>query len=344
MSIEVRNLSKSFVDGHMAVRGVSFELGEGEMTAFLGPSGGGKTTILRMIAGLEKPSGGEIYISGQRVDHLPPQERKIGVVFQNYALFKHMNVFENVAFGLRVQKQRPDVIQARVRELLRRVDLQGLEGRFPDQLSGGQRQRVALARALANEPRLLLLDEPFSAVDAQLRKELRSWVRKLQQDLHITSIFVTHDQQEALEIADRVVVFRQGQLEQIGTPEEIYDSPDTPFVAAFVGEVNRYRTVIKNGVTDLGVLQFPAGNVPEGQEVVVIVRPENVELMPWSAAADIQGIVLATTFLGEFYKVDLELADLVRITAHVPKALGGALREQERVALQIKATKIFNVA
>ncbi|MTV48222.1 ATP-binding cassette domain-containing protein [Heliobacillus mobilis] len=341
MSIEVRKLSKIFADGHRAVQDVSFELLEGEMTAFLGPSGGGKTTMLRMIAGLETPSSGEIYLSGRRVDYLPPQERQIGFVFQNYALFKHMNVFENIAFGLRVQKRNSAYIRERVSELLRRVDLKGLEQRLPDQLSGGQRQRVALARALATEPRLLLLDEPFAAIDAQLRKELRAWVRNLQKEMGITSIFVTHDQQEALEIADRIVVFKQGQVEQLGTPQEVYNSPQTPFVAGFVGEINRYQTGVKNGFTDLGVLKFPIKH-QDGRNVIVVIRPEDVSLVPWSAQEDIQAMVLQTTFLGEFFKVDLELADLIRITAHVPKSQGIGLHPKDRVALRIKSFKTFD--
>jgi len=225
-----------------AVKNISFSVKEGELMALLGPSGGGKTTVLRMIAGLEMPTSGDVLIRGQRVNDLSVQQRNIGFVFQNYALFKNMTVFKNIAFGLKIKKWKTREIQERVRELLRLFGLEGLEKRYPHQLSGGQRQRVAIARALASKPSVLLLDEPFGAVDAKIRQELREWLVTLHHDLNVTTIFVTHDQEEALEVADRVVVMNHGRVEQVGTPEEVYDRPTTPFVFEFLGHVNRLPT------------------------------------------------------------------------------------------------------
>src|SRR5262245_45392118 len=221
MSIELRNVSKMFGDV-VAVKHVSFSVSEGELLALLGPSGGGKTTVLRMIAGLEVPTEGDIYVRGQRVNDIPVQKRNIGFVFQSYALFKNMNVFKNVSFGLKIKKWKRAAIQDRVAELLQLLGLEGLEKRFPHQLSGGQRQRVAIARALAPEPSVLLLDEPFGAVDAKIRQELREWLVRLHHDLNVTTLFVTHDQEEAMEVSGRIVILSRGNLEQIGTPREVY--------------------------------------------------------------------------------------------------------------------------
>ncbi len=240
--IRLNGIAKRFGD-YPALHGLDLEIGEGEFIALLGPSGSGKTTLLRIIAGLEFQDAGEVVIGGEDVSGLRVAERKVGFVFQHYALFRHMTVAENVAFGLTVRKRRDRpakaAIQARAEELLRLVQLDGLGKRLPGQLSGGQRQRVALARALAIEPRLLLLDEPFGALDAKVRKDLRRWLRDLHKQMGLTSIFVTHDQEEALELADRVVVMDHGRIEQVGTPEEVYMRPATPFVAQFVGENNR---------------------------------------------------------------------------------------------------------
>ncbi len=237
MSIEVRNISKDF-GLHAAVTNIQLHIPTGEMVAFLGPSGSGKTTLLRLIAGLEEAKEGQIIVNGVDTEQQTLQERQVGFVFQHYALFRHMTVFDNIAFGLQVRprSQRPskEAVKNRVAELLRLVQLEGLEKRMPSQLSGGQRQRVALARALAIEPRVLLLDEPFGALDAKVRHELRDWLRQLQKKLSITTIFVTHDQDEALSIADRVVVMNQGKIEQYGTPEEVYQRPATPFVRSFL--------------------------------------------------------------------------------------------------------------
>jgi sulfate transport system ATP-binding protein len=230
LSIELRNVTKQFGD-IVAVQSVSFTVREGELMALLGPSGGGKTTVLRMIAGLEMPSNGDVLIRGQRMNDVPVQQRNIGFVFQNYALFKTMNVFKNIAFGLGIKKWKRADIQSRVSELVHLFGLQGLEKRYPHQLSGGQRQRVAIARALAPKPSVLLLDEPFGAVDAKIRQELREWLVTLHHDLNVTTIFVTHDQEEALEVANRIVIFSRGRLEQVGTPREVYEQPSNEFVA-----------------------------------------------------------------------------------------------------------------
>src|SRR5256714_6386913 len=239
MTIEVKNLVKKF-GAFAALDGVDLKIGNGELLALLGPSGSGKTTLLRIIAGLDWPDSGEVSFDGENALVRGAGERQVGFVFQHYALFRHMTVFENVAFGLRVQPRsiRKDdaSIRARVKELLDLVQLDWLAGRYPSQLSGGQRQRIALARALAIEPRILLLDEPFGALDAKVRKELRQWLRSLHHEIHVTSIFVTHDQEEALEVANRVVVMDKGRIEQIGTPGEVYDNPASAFVHGFIGE------------------------------------------------------------------------------------------------------------
>jgi sulfate transport system ATP-binding protein len=244
MSIEIRDVHKKFGDFH-ALRDVNLDIASGELIALLGPSGCGKTTLLRIIAGLESADAGTILFSGEDTTHVHVRERQVGFVFQHYALFRHMTVFENVAFGLRVRPraQRPSEAQIRekVHALLNLVQLDWLADRYPSQLSGGQRQRIALARALAVEPRVLLLDEPFGALDAKVRKELRRWLRRLHDDLHVTTIFVTHDQEEALEVADRVVVMHQGRVEQVGAPQQVWDHPASPFVYGFLGDVNLFH-------------------------------------------------------------------------------------------------------
>ena len=244
MGIEVRNLTKSF-GSFIALRDVSFTVNSGELVALLGPSGSGKTTLLRVIAGLETPDVGSVLFDGDDATKRDPRDRGVGFVFQHYALFRHMSVFENVAFGLRVRprNERPsdDEITRRVHELLGLVQLDYLGDRYPSQLSGGQRQRVALARALAVEPKVLLLDEPFGALDAKVRQELRRWLRRLHQEIHLTSVFVTHDQEEALELANRVVVMSDGKIEQDGTPGEVIEQPATNFVSNFLGNVNIFH-------------------------------------------------------------------------------------------------------
>src|SRR5579863_7194407 len=255
MSIELRNVTKSFSET-VAVNDVSFTVKEGELMALLGPSGGGKTTVLRMIAGLEIPTDGDIFIRGQRVNDISVQKRNIGFVFQNYALFKNMSVFSNIAFGLKIKKWKRADIEARVSELVGLLGLNGLEKRYPHQLSGGQRQRVAIARALAPKPSVLLLDEPFGAVDAKIRQELREWLVHLHQDLNVTTLFVTHDQEEAMEVSDRIVIFSRGRLEQIGAPREVYEQPVNEFVARFIGVMNVLEAEVRGGVALANELKF----------------------------------------------------------------------------------------
>ena len=250
MQVSIRNVRKEF-DGFAALRNVSLDIRSGELIALLGPSGSGKTTLLRLIAGLESPTAGSIYFGDEDASHKSVQERNVGFVFQHYALFRHMTVADNVAFGLRVRPRstRPSAakIREKVMELLKLVQLDWVADRYPHQLSGGQRQRIALARALAVEPKVLLLDEPFGALDAKVRKELRRWLRRMHDEMHVTSVFVTHDQDEAMEVADRIVVMNQGRIEQEGTPDEVYDHPATPFVLEFLGDVNLFHGRLGQG-------------------------------------------------------------------------------------------------
>ncbi len=285
MSIEVRNIHKSF-GAFKALDGVSLDLPRGELIALLGPSGCGKTTLLRIIAGLESADYGTVLLSGQDASSKPVRERHVGFVFQHYALFRHMTVFENVAFGLRVKsrKERPNEahIRKKVESLLDLVQLGWLANRFPSQLSGGQRQRIALARALAVEPQVLLLDEPFGALDAQVRKELRRWLRRLHDELHITSVFVTHDQEEALEVADRVVLMNRGHVEQIGTPREIYEEPATAFAYGFIGTTNEFAGHIEGAHLRVGddLLPHGATSLKEGRPMVAYARPPDLKVVP----------------------------------------------------------------
>jgi sulfate/thiosulfate transport system ATP-binding protein len=238
VSIQVQAVSKQF-SGFVALENVSLEVPDGSLTALLGPSGGGKSTLLRVIAGLEQPDAGHVLISGEDATTKPARKRGVGFVFQHYAPFKHMTVRDNVAFGLKIRKRPKDEVRDRVDELLELVHLEGFAARYPSQLSGGQRQRMALARALAVEPRVLLLDEPFGALDATVRKELRAWLRRLHDEVHVTTIFVTHDQEEAMEVAEQIVVLNHGKIEQVGTPRDLYEHPANEFVMSFVGPVNR---------------------------------------------------------------------------------------------------------
>lgn len=259
MSIEVRNICKRF-GSFIAVDDVSLQVDAGELVALLGPSGSGKTTLLRMIAGLESPDSGTILLNDEDATKYDPARRRVGFVFQHYALFRHMTIFENVAFGLRVQSRKVRLSKAEIRDkvlqLLNLVQLERLAEHYPNQLSGGQRQRVALARALAVEPKLLLLDEPFGALDAKVRKELRRWLRRLHDEIHIASVFVTHDQEEALEVADRVAIMNQGRLEQVGTPQAVYDNPASAFVYNFLGNVNLFHGRIDSGRARIGALEL----------------------------------------------------------------------------------------
>ena len=281
MSIDIQHISKQF-GNFQALSDVSLNIGSGELVALLGPSGCGKTTLLRIIAGLESADTGQILFGGQDTTDVHVRQRGVGFVFQHYALFRHMTVFDNVAFGLRVKprKERPDEahIKARVHELLQMVQLDWLAGRYPSQLSGGQRQRIALARALAVAPKVLLLDEPFGALDAKVRKELRRWLRRLHEELNVTSIFVTHDQEEALEVADRVVVMNKGRIEQQGTPQEVWEHPASPFVYGFLGDVNLFHGRASGGQMQVGDWQLAAPDAPHAAdaEALAFVRPADL--------------------------------------------------------------------
>ena len=283
MSIEIRNISKRFSQ-FSALDDVSLDVPGGELVALLGPSGCGKTTLLRIIAGLEAPDAGTIRFDGEEATMRGVRERQVGFVFQHYALFRHMTVFENVAFGLRVRPKqtRPNEaeIHRRVHELLELVQLDWLADRYPPQLSGGQRQRIALARALAVEPKVLLLDEPFGALDAKVRKDLRRWLRRLHDELHITSVFVTHDQEEALEVADRIVVMNHGKVEQTGSPQQVYDHPASPFVYQFLGNVNLFHSRVHAGCARIGDLDLPlaAHQDAENAAGLAYVRPHDIDI------------------------------------------------------------------
>ena len=282
MSISLRNISKRF-GAFVALHDVSVDIPGGTLTALLGPSGGGKSTLLRIIAGLEMPDAGTIEIFGVDATRLPPQRRNVGFVFQHYAAFKHMTVARNVAFGLEIRRRPRAEVRQRVQELLELVHLEQFANRFPAELSGGQRQRMALARALAVEPRVLLLDEPFGALDAQVRKELRGWLRRLHDEVHVTTVFVTHDQEEAMEVADEIVVINQGVIEQAGTPDQLYDEPANPFVMTFIGPVTR-----------LG-----------GR----LVRPHDLDLSKRPEAGATPATVVRTVRLGFEVRVDVRTGD-----------------------------------
>ena len=292
MSIEIRNISKQFGDFH-ALRNVDLDIASGELIALLGPSGCGKTTLLRIIAGLETADTGTILFSGEDTTDVHVRERGVGFVFQHYALFRHMTVFENVAFGLRMKprSERPseEQIKKKVHDLLGLVQLDWLADRFPSQLSGGQRQRIALARALAVEPKVLLLDEPFGALDAKVRKELRRWLRRLHDELHVTSIFVTHDQEEALEVADRVVVINQGRIEQSGSPQQVWDHPASPFVYGFLGDVNLFHGRADGGQVLLDGFQIAAPEHAHAQnaKASAYVRPHVLDVQRYTAGSNI---------------------------------------------------------
>ena len=279
MSIVVKNLSKQF-GSFKALDDVSLEAQSGSLLALLGPSGSGKTTLLRIIAGLESADRGSVLYEAEDVTRQSPKDRQVGFVFQHYALFRHMSVFENVAFGMRVRNRPGAEIKQRVQELLHLVRLEGLAQRYPSQLSGGQRQRVALARALAVQPRILLLDEPFGALDAKVRQELRQWLRQLHDEIHLTTIFVTHDQEEAFEVADRVVVIRGGHIEQSGSPQEVFDHPATPFVMDFLGNVNVFHGRVENGMAMLGALNIAYPEYPhaESRDATAYVRPHELDI------------------------------------------------------------------
>ncbi len=320
MNIKIENLSKNF-GKHVAVNDVSFTVNEGEFVTLLGPSGSGKSTVLRLIAGLESPDNGVIEVNGEDVTKIPVQKRKVGFVFQHYALFRHMSNLENVAFGLKVRGVSKIEREKKANELLRLVGLSGYGNRMPSQLSGGQRQRVALARALAPEPGLLLLDEPFGALDARLRKELRGWLKKLHQRIKLTTLMVTHDQEEALELSDKVIVMNHGRIEQDAAPQLIFDKPATEFVAAFVGETNRVEATVRGGEVYWGPLKFGRYGVPDHSRVTVHFRPSDVYVSSEKGEADVPGKITNVQFLGATEALEITLENGKTLTAQVPKGV-----------------------
>jgi sulfate transport system ATP-binding protein len=352
MSIEVRNINKTFGNQFKALTDVSLKVETGQLVALLGPSGSGKTTLLRIIAGLEQADpGGQILLWDEDVATYHVSARKVGFVFQHYALFKHMTVFENVAFGLRARpwRQRPSrsEISDRVTELLRLVQLDGFARRYPAQLSGGQRQRVALARALAVQPKVLLLDEPFGALDAKVRRELRRWLRKLHDEVHITSVFVTHDQEEALEVSDRIAVMNKGRIEQVGSPEEVYDNPANPFVYNFLGNVNLFHARLGGG-GEIDVAQggTATGVRGAGPRQLAYVRPHDLEIfreMPEGngvIAADVDHVGFAGAVVNMSLR-RLDDGELVEAELTRDRYRELQLKQAERVYVRVRNARVF---
>ena len=350
MSIEVKNICKKF-GNFVALNNVSLDFPAGELTALLGPSGCGKTTLLRIIAGLEQPDFGQVLLDGKDASARHVRERQVGFVFQHYALFKHMSVFENIAFGLRVRPAatRPSEVQIKekVMKLLELVQLDWLADRYPPQLSGGQRQRIALARALAVEPRVLLLDEPFGALDAKVRKELRRWLRRLHDELHVTSIFVTHDQEEALEVADKIVLMNKGNVEQIGAPKDVYNHPASPFVYGFLGNVNLFHGRVHEGVLQAEGIRFDAPDYAQTQDTKGIgyVRPHDLEVDRYTAGAE--GIVVQLRrahAIGPLAQLELERDDngeLIEAVISNDRFSQLHLKEGETLVVRPKKLQVF---
>lgn len=349
MSIEVQNVRKTFGD-QVALRDVSIDAPQGKLLALLGPSGSGKTTLLRIIAGLEFPDSGTVHLHGEDATDRKARDRGVGFVFQHYALFRHMTVFENVAFGLRVRprRERPTSgqIRATVEELLDLVQLGWLRDRYPSQLSGGQRQRIALARALAVKPRVLLLDEPFGALDAMVRKDLRRWLRELQDQLQVTTVLVTHDREEALEVADEIVVMNNGRVEQEGSPDYVYANPATPFVYSFLGGVNLFRGRLRNGEVDIGggTIQAPELAEAEDQWALAIVRSYDLDItrVP-NGGLEIRAIVRHVRRVGHVVRVELSGPSGKVIEAELPAARFGelALGKGDSVFVVPRLARVF---
>ncbi len=349
MGIEVNDITKRFGD-FTALQEVSLRVNPGELVALLGPSGSGKTTLLRVIAGLETPDTGRVLFEGQDATSRHVGQRRVGFVFQHYALFRHMTVFENVAFGLRVRPRRArplrDEIRARVMDLLRLVQLEGFAGRYPSQLSGGQRQRVALARALAVEPKVLLLDEPFGALDAKVRQELRRWLRRLHEEIQVTSVFVTHDQDEALEVADRVVVMNAGRIEQVGTPEEVFQSPASAFVMSFLGTVNVFHRRVASLTPEADAIELqchdelPAGARPAR----IFVRPHHLELeAPTTGKPGLRGTVQFINAAGPQVRVEVltEFGELLQVETSQQRCQALNIAKGGEVYVTAKEMRIF---
>ncbi len=348
--IRVEHLNKSFGD-FKAVEDVGFEVKEGELAALLGPSGSGKSTVLRIIAGLEQPDSGQIFLTGCDVTQKSPRDRNIGFVFQHYALFKHMTVEKNIAFGLEVQKKNKKEIKEKVEELIDLVKLNGYNHHYPSQLSGGQRQRVALARALAPEPRVLLLDEPFGSLDAKVRKNLAHWIRELHKRIHVTGVFVTHDQNEAMEISDKIILINRGKVEQVGTPHQVYETPTTKFVASFVGNVNVIEAysdkefITINGST--GHIDYREGeSVTIIGDVVLLVRPEEIVLSRESGSFNsIPGTLEAIHYRGSFYEMDITVgSNSVKAFVNKDEFTRFNWQEKESLFINFRQFKIFEAS
>ena len=343
MDVSIRHVRKEF-NHFPALHDVSLDIRSGELIALLGPSGSGKTTLLRLIAGLERPSEGSVFFGNEDASHRTVQERNVGFVFQHYALFRHMTVADNIGFGLKVRPgaTRPEKaeIRRRASELLDLVQLSGLEKRYPAQLSGGQRQRVALARALAIEPKVLLLDEPFGALDAQVRRELRRWLREIHDTTGHTTVFVTHDQEEALELADRVVVMSQGRIEQVGTADDVYDTPNSPFVYGFIGESSSLPVRVDKGELWLAdrTIGLSANDVPDGNATLYF-RPQEIELLDGCGGC-IAGTVAGSRRVAGTRRVELEIGgDRQRVEVELP--IGHPAAQQSRVAFRPRRYKVF---
>jgi sulfate transport system ATP-binding protein len=352
MSVEVKNVTKKF-GSFTALDNVSLKVESGELVALLGPSGSGKTTLLRTIAGLEfpDPGGAQVLFYGEDVTQIPASERKAGFAFQHYALFRHLTVFENIAFGLRVRPKatRPPEaeIRARVEKLLKLIQLEPMAKRYPSQLSGGQRQRVALARALAVEPKVLLLDEPFGALDAKVRKELRRWLRQLHDEIHVTTLFVTHDQEEALEVSDRVAILRDGKIEQIGTPEEIYDHPASPFVYDFLGNVNLFSGRVSECTVTIGETEFAVGeNTGEAaKSAVAFVRPHDIRVTREATSPALAAQVVRSNAAGPVANLELKRLDSgEQFTVQLSKELFQELSPKpgEQVFVELRNVRVFS--
>ena len=361
MSIEIRNIHKQFGD-FQALGDVSLDIHSGELIALLGPSGCGKTTLLRIIAGLEIADSGTILFSGEDTTHVHVRERQVGFVFQHYALFRHMTVFENVAFGLRVKprSERPSEaqIKQKVHDLLSLVQLDWLADRYPSQLSGGQRQRIALARALAVEPKVLLLDEPFGALDAKVRKELRRWLRRLHDDLNVTTIFVTHDQEEALEVADRVVVMNKGNVEQVGSPQDVWEHPASPFVYGFLGDVNLFHGRAHEGEMHIGVdkqtvsFASPEHSGVQDAKAYAYVRPHDFDVRRYTSGDE--GIVAQLSraiVVGPIARLELVAAEgdspsdeqIIEVNIPASQYYEQNFAEGETLILTPRRAKVFTV-
>lgn len=332
MGIVVENVTKQF-GSFQAVSNVSLEIQSGALVALLGPSGSGKSTLLRLIAGLETPDNGRIWLTGEDATHRTVQDRNIGFVFQHYALFKHMTVRKNIAFALELRKVPATKIKKRVEELIDLVQLSGLGDRYPSQLSGGQRQRVALARALAVEPKVLLLDEPFGALDAKVRKDLRVWLRRLHDEVHVTTVFVTHDQEEAMEVSDEIVVMNKGKVEQIGTPAEIYDHPASAFVMSFIGPVNVLPSTSR----------IFEGNRFESTHPEIFLRPQDILVETSPNGTSVAARVSRLIHLGWEVQAELTLDDGQVVTAHLTRDRFDQLnlQPQQRVYVKPKEAKAF---